>query len=122
MVAPVKNFRQSTVLSTMATRSKQPSLRVSTAMVDKSSLPATEDHYEADKENIAPTNISLSHYTKSIPAKTAVKRDWDDLDAEDAEDPLMVSEYVVEIFDYMRSLEVALLVGGFLFIYTISCL
>lgn len=29
----------------------------------------------------------------------------DDLDAEDAEDPLMVSEYVSEIFEYMRGLE-----------------
>jgi G2/mitotic-specific cyclin 1/2 len=31
--------------------------------------------------------------------------EWDDLDAEDSEDPLMVSEYVNEIFIYMRSLE-----------------
>lgn len=30
---------------------------------------------------------------------------WDDLDAEDAEDPLMVSEYVNEIFEYLRKLE-----------------
>lgn len=30
-----------------------------------------------------------------------------DLDAEDAEDPLMVAEYVVEIFDYLRVLEVS---------------
>ncbi|KAG0196480.1 G2/mitotic-specific cyclin [Mortierella sp. GBA30] len=32
---------------------------------------------------------------------------WDDLDADDAHDPLMVSEYVVEIFDYMQELEIA---------------
>jgi G2/mitotic-specific cyclin 1/2 len=32
--------------------------------------------------------------------------EWDDLDAEDADDPLMVSEYVVEIFKYMKELEV----------------
>lgn len=32
---------------------------------------------------------------------------WDDLDAEDDGDPLMVSEYVVEIFNYMRQLEVS---------------
>jgi G2/mitotic-specific cyclin 1/2 len=38
--------------------------------------------------------------------KVEVKQDWDDLDAVDANDPLMVSEYVVEIFDYMRELEV----------------
>lgn len=33
--------------------------------------------------------------------------DWDDLDAEDADDPLMVSEYVSEIFLYMKQLEVS---------------
>ncbi|KII91187.1 hypothetical protein PLICRDRAFT_51362 [Plicaturopsis crispa FD-325 SS-3] len=31
--------------------------------------------------------------------------EWDDLDAEDADDPLMVSEYVVEIFEYMKEVE-----------------
>ncbi|TFK91636.1 hypothetical protein K466DRAFT_595922 [Polyporus arcularius HHB13444] len=30
---------------------------------------------------------------------------WEDLDAEDADDPLMVSEYVVEIFDYLKQVE-----------------
>ena len=30
---------------------------------------------------------------------------WDDLDAEDADDPLMVSEYVGEIFGYLHELE-----------------
>ncbi|KAL2919153.1 G2/mitotic-specific cyclin [Polyrhizophydium stewartii] len=32
--------------------------------------------------------------------------DWDDLDAEDGNDPLMLAEYVEEIFEYMRDLEV----------------
>ena len=36
----------------------------------------------------------------------APKPDWDDLDAVDAYDPLMVSDYVVEIFNYLRELEV----------------
>ncbi|KAG8765800.1 G2/mitotic-specific cyclin [Ceratobasidium sp. 428] len=31
---------------------------------------------------------------------------WDDLDAEDENDPLMVAEYVIEIFEYMKELEV----------------
>ncbi|OWB85460.1 hypothetical protein B5S33_g4127 [[Candida] boidinii] len=31
--------------------------------------------------------------------------DWDDLDADDYDDPLMVSEYVVEIFEYLHELE-----------------
>ncbi|KAI8986694.1 cyclin-like protein [Trametes punicea] len=30
---------------------------------------------------------------------------WVDLDAEDADDPLMVSEYVVEIFEYLKEVE-----------------
>ncbi|CAL1708915.1 unnamed protein product [Somion occarium] len=30
---------------------------------------------------------------------------WQDLDAEDADDPLMVSEYVVEIFEYLKGIE-----------------
>lgn len=32
---------------------------------------------------------------------------WEDLDKEDADDPLMVSEYVNEIFDYMKTIEVS---------------
>ncbi|KAF8555822.1 A/B/D/E cyclin [Imleria badia] len=31
--------------------------------------------------------------------------EWDDLDAEDGDDPLMVSEYVTEIFEYMKKVE-----------------
>ena len=36
-----------------------------------------------------------------------LQQDWDDLDAEDIEDPLMVSEYVAEIFRYLREQEIA---------------
>lgn len=36
---------------------------------------------------------------------------WDDLDAEDADDPLMVSEYVVEIFEYLKKVEVCRLIS-----------
>ena len=32
---------------------------------------------------------------------------WDDLDTEDADDPLMVSEYVTEIFAYLKEVEVS---------------
>jgi len=35
--------------------------------------------------------------------------EWEDLDAEDADDPMMVSEYVNEIFDYLKVIEVRLL-------------
>lgn len=34
------------------------------------------------------------------------EQDWDDLDRDDDEDPLMVSEYVVEIFNYLKQVEV----------------
>lgn len=34
---------------------------------------------------------------------------WEDLDADDSQDPLMVSEYVTEIFEYMRELEVPII-------------
>ena len=40
---------------------------------------------------------------------------WVDLDAGDEEDPLMVAEYVVEIHDYMKELEVSSKTGILLF-------
>lgn len=49
------------------------------------------------KENIAPG--------KDLFPKDFVE-DWEDLDAEDIGDPLMVAEYAPEIFEYMMGLEV----------------
>ncbi|KAJ2843328.1 G2/mitotic-specific cyclin, partial [Coemansia brasiliensis] len=42
-----------------------------------------------------------------LPAKnnTEQVQDWDDIDADDADDPLMVSEYISDIIEYMRKLE-----------------
>lgn len=37
--------------------------------------------------------------------KPKIDYEWEDLDAEDSDDPLMVSEYVDEIFDYLHKLE-----------------
>ncbi len=39
-------------------------------------------------------------------ADAQIEQTWDDLDAEDVDDPLMVSEYVTEIFQYLKSQEV----------------
>lgn len=39
--------------------------------------------------------------------KKAKTQDYDDLDQDDFEDPMMVSEYVTEIFEYLRELELA---------------
>jgi G2/mitotic-specific cyclin 1/2 len=44
-----------------------------------------------------------SHSDAAAPEKS--QPDWEDLDADDVHDPVMVSEYVVEIFEYMRQLE-----------------
>lgn len=44
------------------------------------------------------------HVSKRV--KTRV--DWEDLDGDDLDDPLMAAEYVVEIFEYMKELEVNL--------------
>jgi hypothetical protein len=39
------------------------------------------------------------------PKRASEVEGWEDLDADDADDPLMVSEYVNEIFDYLKRLE-----------------
>lgn len=41
--------------------------------------------------------------------------EWDDLDVDDADDPLMVSEYVMDIFNYLKEVEVCFfLINSFL--------
>ncbi|KAJ3396548.1 G2/mitotic-specific cyclin [Lobulomyces angularis] len=39
-------------------------------------------------------------------AKKSKFTGWDDLDADDVSDPLMVSEYVVEIYEYLKEVEI----------------
>lgn len=52
-----------------------------------------------EKEVVAPR-------TKKLRTIEPPVQDWDDLDAEDADDPMMMSEYVVEIFEYMKEIEI----------------
>jgi len=72
---------------------------------------------EEKKENNEKEEVSLLETLKTSIDNNKLKdneefqkdlQDWEDLDAEDANDPSMVSEYVNEIFDYMRELEVSL--------------
>lgn len=42
-------------------------------------------------------------------AKQPKAQDWDNLDDEDLDDPLMAAEYVVEIFEYLQELEMVTL-------------
>ena len=53
---------------------------------------------EADVDEDADPDMALLE-----PAKD---EGWEDLDAGDEDDPLMVSEYVNEVYDYLRGLEV----------------
>ena len=52
--------------------------------------------------------VALKAFTDSEVEADPKGDHWDDLDARDADDPLMVSKYISEIFGYMRSAEVSL--------------
>ncbi len=58
-------------------------------------------------DNVRQRGILLGQDDAAIAKETAIAEEvrWDDLDKEDEGDPLMVSEYVVEIFNYLLSLE-----------------
>jgi len=73
-----------------------------------------KEEKKENKEKEEKEEISLLEILKASAEKNKLKddeefqktlQDWDDLDAEDANDPSMVSEYVNEIFDYMKELE-----------------
>ena len=53
------------------------------------------------KEEVVPSNVTV----QEADVKQAFLEGVTDLDAEDYNDPLMVAEYVVEIFDYLQTLE-----------------
>ncbi|TAQ88508.1 hypothetical protein B7494_g3136 [Chlorociboria aeruginascens] len=66
-------------------------------------------HIEVEQETVI--EESKENEVIHIEAKESVKVEFaegvQDLDKEDLEDPLMVAEYVVEIFEYLKKLEVA---------------
>lgn len=70
----------------------------------------------ADKEaaaKIATADVASRHEVESQDVASVAKDEgWEDLDAEDADDPLMVAEYVNEIFDYMKDLEMTTMPNG----------
>lgn len=61
---------------------------------------------EQDQHEVAQ---ALELGVESEPEANPDGDDWEDLDADDADDPLMVSEYVVEIFHYMKQIELTTL-------------
>lgn len=58
-----------------------------------------------DGANVSSEDLDVAELLPQVDEPECV---WDDLDEDDAGDPMMVSEYVVEIFEYMRELEVCL--------------
>lgn len=66
-----------------------------------------EAKFFEEEEHVAQVAASLDAGPASQPEADPNGNEWDDLDAEDGDDPLMVSEYVNEIFDYMKNVEVS---------------
>lgn len=50
---------------------------------------------------------------RSKRARVAKDAGWQDLDDGDEDDPMMVTEYVEEVYEYLKELEVSLLVSFF---------
>lgn len=68
----------------------------------------SSDAPETDVDELAQHEAEVAAVLNAdgVPEADPEGDDWDDLDAEDSEDPLMVSEYVVDIFKYMKQTEV----------------
>lgn len=63
-----------------------------------------DDHSENNTDQEVEAEIQAE--SKAV-AEAPILESYRDLDGEDMDDPLMVAEYVVEIFEYMKKLEVA---------------
>jgi hypothetical protein len=83
----------------------------------KEETPAEDDqpsrkkiHLEAE-QRITVEESKENSVEPDVQEKESVKAEFaegvEDLDREDLDDPLMVAEYVVEIFDYLKKLEIA---------------
>ena len=82
----------------------------------KTSSPVTvhyeEDEFDEGKYDEDGKEILLSSGGRAVRQKSPLRErakdeGWEDLDAEDEGDPTMVSEYVVDAFNYMMKLEVS---------------
>ncbi|KAF9508142.1 hypothetical protein BS47DRAFT_1303138 [Hydnum rufescens UP504] len=82
----------------------------------RTSSPGPDDPHPKDKiapilndlgNHAPPPSLDLDDHDHALAVATAQADEikWDDLDKEDEADPLMVSEYVVEIFHYLQRLE-----------------
>ena len=112
------------VLSSKPTNKRVAPADANKAAGKKPKPPPVEQDTEEEEENVVPKEEEkLTKPKKEIATKVEpveeeprTKReeivevfpdDFVDLDKEDIDDPLMVSEYVVEIFEYLKELEIA---------------
>ncbi|KAJ7484734.1 g2/mitotic-specific cyclin cdc13 [Mycena latifolia] len=77
---------------------------------DSPEEPDEEDSEEARlqaEEELITARIAaeLEAYANDEPEADPESSPWDDLDADDVDDPVMVSEYVVDIFNYLKQVE-----------------
>ncbi|KAG6885565.1 hypothetical protein C0993_012808 [Termitomyces sp. T159_Od127] len=68
--------------------------------------PVEEDQLPNDEELAAAQLADEIQSYADEPEADPEASQWDDLDADDADDPLMVSDYVVEIFNYLKQIEI----------------
>lgn len=82
--------------------------RTSSESPDDIPAPVEDDQLPNDEELAAAQLAAEIESFANEPEADPETSQWDDLDADDADDPLMVSDYVVEIFDYLKQIEVRL--------------
>lgn len=80
----------------------------------RTSSEAPEDPHEAEEARVQAEEVAIAARISSEletyadePEADPEHSAWDDLDADDVDDPLMVSEYVVDIFKYLCRVEVS---------------
>lgn len=63
----------------------------------------------AGKKELIKKPLGEEHNKENISRKELIvtEKKWDNLDLEDMDDPLMVAEYISDIVEYMRKLEVS---------------
>ncbi|KAK9238675.1 cyclin-like protein [Lipomyces kononenkoae] len=107
--APLKAI----TVATAAQRAVKPRTKTSTSSLIDDAI--DEEFSDGNKENEDPMLVDIVEKTSSEPQEgvnvepdkqEGPVQDWDDLDADEMDDPTMVAEYVNEIFDYMKELEV----------------
>ncbi|KAH7882346.1 cyclin-like protein [Phlebopus sp. FC_14] len=74
-----------------------------------SDMPDEAKFFDEQEQHEAEVAAALQPGMDSEPEADPEGDEWDDLDAEDGDDPLMVSEYVNEIFAYMKRTELTTL-------------